>query len=77
MTINKFLKDSLKLIDSEDVNRELSNCNYKFTEELLKKDIEIAQEDNKIAYIKKDNLELSEKNTALKSKLKQMLDSLS
>lgn len=77
MKIDEFLKDSINLIDSEDVNREMSNCNYKFTKDLLNKDIDIAKEDKKITCIKRDKSDLLEKNISLKNKLNQILDSLS
>ena len=53
INLEDFLKKSVSLIDSADINREISKCNYQFSKELLNKDLEIAQMDTKIQSIKR------------------------
>lgn len=77
INLEDFLKKSVSLIDSADINREISKCNYQFSKELLNKDLKIAQMDTKIQSIKRTNKEAAEKNNTLKDKLNQMLDSIS
>ena len=63
--------------DSEDINRELRKCNYKFSKDLLQKDIEIEQTIKKISSVNQLTNEMNEKNNTIKLKLNKLLDSLS
>ena len=62
MKLDDFVKESIKLIDSEDINRELGKCNYKFSKDLLQKDIEIEQTIKKISSVNQLTNEMNEKN---------------
>lgn len=75
--LDNFLKESIKLIDTEDINRELNNCNYKYSKELLKKDLEIEKTIKKNDNINNLVNDMNEKNNILKIKLNKILDSLS
>ncbi|HPO11492.1 MAG TPA: hypothetical protein PLM63_02845 [bacterium] len=77
MKLDDFVKESIKLIDSEDINRELRKCNYKFSKDLLQKDIEIEQTIKKISSVNQLTNEMNEKNNTIKLKLNKLLDSLS
>jgi len=76
MSLNEFLAKSLKLVDDQDVNRELTDVQISYSSELFKKDLQIADLDRQIENVKNSTDKLNANNNELKSKLNTIKISL-
>jgi hypothetical protein len=76
ITINEFLKRSLKLIDDQDIDRELNSVQIKFASDMFKKDLDIADLDQQIYSINKKTQEIKSNTKDIKNKLNLIKDTI-
>ncbi len=77
MDLNGFLRESVKLIDQQDIERELSGTKQYYAKEMLAKDIEIASMDKRSSGITKLTKESHRTTNEIKNKLNDLVNQLS
>lgn len=76
MDLNEFMKKSLSLVDSQDLEREFNEVEMRYAAKIASKDMEISELDGKLKSINKRTSEIEENNSVLKNNLKLMRDAL-
>jgi len=69
ISLNEFLKQSLNLIDEQDIDRELNSTQIKFATEMFKKDLDINDIDQQISSINRKTNEIKNNTSEVKNKL--------